>query len=176
MKKENELLYEINSLVKVNFFNKGRFKYLAHTLNNIIEDDEEIKIICSGRYDNKQLEILCTNKRILMVNSGIVPQRTEISIEQIEALSLEGKGLSINLHIIVGGKDFILQGVTNCQEFMNVVHEQMNNYKHLRINIKNTVEKEITDKIEKLSQLYQDGILTEYEFETKKKELLDKVK
>ena len=176
MKKEQELLNEICALVKVNFFNKGRYKYLAHTLNNIIEDNEEIKIICSGIYNNKQLEVLCTSKRILMVNSGIVPQRHEISIEKIEGLSLEGKGLSTNLHIIIGGKEFILQAVNNCQEFMNVVHEQMNNYKSLKININNTVEKDISDKIEKLSQLYKDGVLTEYEFNMKKMELLDKVK
>ncbi len=131
MKKENQLLYEINSLVKVNFFNKGRFKYLAHTLNSVIEDDEEIKIICSGRNDNKQLEILCTNKRILMVNSGILPQRNEIRIENIEAITLESKGLLTKLHIIIAGKEFIIENMTDYQNFMNIVNEQINNYKNI---------------------------------------------
>ena len=37
-------------------------------------------------------------------------------------------------------------------------------------------EEDASIQIEKLSKLYKDGILTDYEFETKKKELLDKVK
>ncbi len=37
-------------------------------------------------------------------------------------------------------------------------------------------EENASVQIERLSQLYKDGVLSEYEFETKKKELLDKVK
>ena len=176
MKNKQQIQYEINKIVKVNFLNKGKYKYLSYTLDNIIYDDEEIKIISSGKYNNKQLEILCTNKRIIMVNSGILPQRNEIRIESINVMNLESKGISQILHIIVNGTDFILENITNCQKFMNIVNEQVNNYKSFKIEVNKTIEKDITDKIEKLAQLNKEGILTDYEFATKKMELLEKIK
>lgn len=176
MKTKEQLLKEINTLVKINFFNSGRYKYLAHTLNDTIENDEEIKIVCSGICNNKKMEILCTNKRILMVNTGIVPQRKEIRIDKVDSLQLTSKVLSTALHITTTGTDYIIENLTNCQEFMNIVNKEMNNYKSFNIEVNKTVEKDITDKIEKLAELYKDGILTEYEFETKKMELLENLK
>lgn len=176
MKTKEQLQTEINNLVKINFLNSGRYKYLAHTLNNIIEDDEDIKIICTGKYNNKQLEILSTNKRILMVNSGIVPQRSEIRIEKINSLILQSKGITTSLHIIVSGTEFIIENISKCQEFMNIVNEQINNYKSFKIEINRTTEKDITDKIQRLAELHKEGILTDYEFSTKKMELLEQLK
>ncbi len=45
-----------------------------------------------------------------------------------------------------------------------------------KVEHKYITEENASIQIERLSQLYKDGILNEYEFETKKKELLDKVK
>ena len=45
-----------------------------------------------------------------------------------------------------------------------------------KIEHKYITEENASLQIERLSQLYKDGVLSEYEFETKKKELLDKVK
>lgn len=45
-----------------------------------------------------------------------------------------------------------------------------------KVEHKYITEENASIQIERLSQLYKDGILSEYEFETKKKELLDKVK
>lgn len=176
MKTEKQLYTEIKNLVKVNFLNNGRYKYLAYTLKNTIQDDEEIKIISSGKFEGKQLEILVTNKRILMVNSGIVPERHEISIEKIEALQLETKGITTRLCINIAGNKFIIENLANYQNFMNIVNEQMNNYKSFKIEVNKTVEKDIMDKIERLAGLQKEGILTEYEFATKKMELLEQLK
>lgn len=176
MKTEKQLYNEISNLVKIGFLNNGRYKYLSYTLKDSIQDDEDIKIICSGKYKNKQLEILSTNKRIIMVNTGIMPERNEISIEKIDSMQLESKGLFIALHINVGSTKFIIENLSNYQEFMNVVNEQMNNYKSFKIEINKTVEKDVTDKIEKLAELHKEGILTEYEFATKKMELLESLK
>ena len=176
MKTREQIKEEISKIVKMNFFNSGRYKYLSYTLDNVIQDDENILIICAGKYNNKQLEVLCTNKRILMVNSGIVPERVEIRIDKIDSLSLESTGLSTKLRIHTTGADYIIEQLINCREFMNVVNEQIDNYKSFNIEINKNIEKDITDKIEKLAELYKDGILTEYEFSTKKMELLEQLK
>lgn len=176
MKTEQQLQQEISKLVKINFINRGRYTYLIHNLKNIIQDNEEIKAISSGKCNNKELEILITNKRILMVNSGIMPVRHEISIEKIDSLTYEIKNLKSFLHIVSGGVDFIIESISNAQEFMNIANEQMEKYKTFKIEINKTIEKDITDKIEKLAELYKEGILTEYEFATKKMELLEKIK
>lgn len=52
----------------------------------------------------------------------------------------------------------------------------MNNYKSFKIEINKTVEKDVTDKIEKLATLHKEGELTDYEFAMKKMELLEKLK
>ena len=111
-----------------------------------------------------------------MVNSGIVPERVEIRIDKIDSLSLESTGLSTKLRIHTTGADYIIEQLINCREFMNVVNEQIDNYKSFNIEINKNIEKDITDKIEKLAELYKDGILTEYEFSTKKMELLEQLK
>lgn len=176
MKTKEQLIPEINRLVKTNFLNSGRYKYLAHTLNNIIEDNEEIKIISTGKYIKKDINILSTNKRVLIVNTGITPQRDEIRIDKINSLMLQSRGIIPELHIVVSGTEFIIENITKGQEFINIVNEQMDNYKSFNIEINKTIEKDITDKIERLEELHKEGVLTDYEFSTKKMELLEKLK
>ena len=49
-------------------------------------------------------------------------------------------------------------------------------HKSIDINITKVAEKDVADKIAKLKVLYDDGVLSEYEFNMKKIELLDKSK
>ena len=176
MKSEKTILNEISNLVEMNFLNKGKYKYFAHILSEMMLDNEEIKIICLGKCNDKQQEVFCTNKRIFVLNNSIMPQTKVINIEKIDSLQIENKGLFRRLHIVYGGTEFIIDNLTESQKFISTVNEQQDNYKSFKVEINKTVEKDILDKIEKLAELYKDGVLTEYEFSTKKMELLEQLK
>lgn len=155
-------------------------KEVIKELNEQLRENEDIKYFTGGLYKKKYYNIFITNKSIIFISSDIFnKEQLQVPIEKITSISKK-KGL-------LGGKIQIWEGsnssviienipTKSIDILVNKINEQMENYKSFNIEINKTLERDITDKIEKLSDLYKDGVLTEYEFSIKKMELLDKLK
>lgn len=171
-----ERLQKDLSKINPNFnCSKGTIKNLYFSLGK----EEEIKYCVKGTFENKTYNVFVTNKRVIFIyNFLFALEQIEIPIEKITSIT--------KVSGILNGGFIIWDGISRIQVnqvpkndvlmFINILNEEIQNHKTISININNTREKDITDKIEKLSDLYKEGILTEYEFATKKMELLDKLK
>lgn len=162
-------------------------KKINERLNKIIGNDE--KLICcvndtSPKYRNsisfgKTLYIFLTNKKIVFLDKGIFNIEEQITmLEKIDTIAQKKKILSSDIYIYTGSTQTILANVEKQQAetFIQKVNEEIENYKTFSIQVNKTVEQDITDKIGKLAELHREGVLTDYEFSTKKMELLEKLK
>ena len=152
-----------------------------------LRDEEIIYVVnaISQKYKNtisfgKTLYAILTNKRIVLLDKGTfnVQETATINLDKIDTINKKDKLLGCDIYIYTNSVKTILENVERkeASKFIKRVNQELENYKVFSIQINKTVEKDITDKIEKLSELYKDGVLTEYEFFMKKKELLEKLK
>lgn len=153
---------------------------VVQELNNMLMENEEVVYFISGAYEKKLNVIFITNKKIILIDNVILNKGVQqVPIESISSISKERGVLLGKIKIINNsGKEMLIENVSTSEIdiFIKKVNEQKENYKSFNIEVNKTVERDITDKIEKLSELYKEGVLTEYEFATKKMELLDKLK
>lgn len=148
-------------------------------LSEILQADEDIIAFAIGKYQNKNMNVLTTNKRVIIFNKSFIKcTQIEIPIEKITSIAQNIGLIYGEIHIWDSSSEILIDKIPikQVKQFVKLTNEQMNNYKSFKIEINKTVEKDITDKIERLAELHKEGILTEYEFATKKMELLESLK
>lgn len=119
--------------------------------------------------------IYITNKKVLLLSKK---NAKTIPIEKISSIDT-GKKIGNNW-IKINDNNTTTEITRIPEHDMERVQQEINNgmekHKNVSISITQTTEKDVADKIARLQVLYKEGVLTEYEFNTKKLELLDKIK
>lgn len=151
------------------------YRELYDLSKHLIKDEEITFYIRVGHSisNNTDNYVYVTNKKLLIIgilgnNSKSIPFEKISSIET-DMLSIIINDGSTTLKISSSSK----QNLTRLREEIN---KGMENHKNISIHMTQTTEKDVADKIARLQVLYEEGVLTEYEFNMKKMELLDKVK
>ena len=176
-------LKSINPKIKVN-------KKMIQEISSGILSDEEILYVIKGdavfpsNMPNlntivKQAVVILTNKRVFAATKSVVSCNSiNIPIENIKGITANNVFFRRKIAINNNGMnvELIIPSKEEANKLVGKINEQLDNYKSFKIEVNKTVEQEITEQIEKLSDLYKEGILTEYEFATKKMELLEKLK
>lgn len=160
------------------FGTKKEIKYLPE----ILTDDETVKYLTSGFYDKDTWVIVCTNKRIIFLDKGMIYglKQVEIPLDRVNSIG-QTTGLVFGTIEIWDGaskmfiKDVMKQTVKPFVAAANKAIEEYKNAKNNNSSNSNNQSNDIASQIMKLSQLKEQGILTEDEFLSKKKELLDKM-
>lgn len=154
-------------------------KSINQYLSQILQEDEKIIAFMVGSYESKNMNLLTTNKRVIIFNKGLIRcTQVEIPIEKINSIG-KHKGLLLGtVEIWDSSSKIVITNVPKNQIdlFVKSTNEEINNYKSFKVEVNKTVEEDILDKIGKLSELHKSGVLTDYEFSTKKVELLEKLK
>ncbi len=123
--------------------------------------------------------VILTNKRLIFLDKGTfnVEQRIT-SLEKIDTIYKKDKILTSNVYICTNSTEILLSSVEKreAEKFIRYVNQELENYKSFSIQINKVEEQDVTDKIAKLAELHKEGILTDYEFFTKKTELLEQLK
>jgi hypothetical protein len=175
-------LKEVNSRIKNVMPKKYRLYRMLSDLSNYLTKDEEI--VYFTRYLNRVENVLkntgpagyiyVTNKRILIVDL----QYKNIPLEKVSSISSANSLARNGIIINDSSTSEKLLGINknDVNKLIKVINEGMEKHKNISININQTTEKDVSDKIARLKALYDEGILTEYEFNVKKMELLEKVK
>lgn len=157
---------------------------LKEKAREYLEPEENIIEAVKGSYETKRFgkdsvrdgAFLATNKRVIFYAKKLTGYDLEIfpysTISSIEM----GKGImGHKIKFFASGNQasmkWIKQG--NVQKFVNEVKNRIGKKEEVVIPPK--IELDIPDQIKKLSDLKEQGILSEEEFETKKKELLTKI-
>lgn len=147
-------------------------------LPKILSDDESIKSAISGFNDGNMWVVVCTNKRILMLDVGLLYglKSIDIPLDKISGIT-QSKGVAFgSISITYGGNIMGIDKVLNAAipHFIDAVNKEIPLYKQSKTS---TVSHDATkasaaDELLKYKQLLDMGALTEEEFKIKKKELL----
>lgn len=145
----------------------------------LLEANENIKAMTSGMTDGTTWLIVCTNKRVLMLDKGLVYglKLIDIPLDRINSIT-HSKGLVMGtVSITDGATTRRIENIANTTVslFASTVNKEVEVYKQS----KNTPIKADTqaisgaEEIMKYKELLDLGILTAEEFEIKKKEILN---
>ena len=172
-------LTDLNYKVKNKMPKKYRlYKFLLELSKNLLKDEEIIfftEITLSENINFSKGFLYITNKRILIKTKKY---EKNISLEKIS--SVDSGKIMRNNWLKINDNSTTIQLNNIPKQDINKVKEEINKgtekHKNISINITQTTEKDISDKIARLKVLFEEGVLTEYEFNMKKLELLDKIK
>ncbi len=156
---------------KLSFFNIKNFRYpKIYHLIELLSDDEDILYFSFGEECSKKIHIYITNKKIILDGA----YSKSIQYEKINSIE-NGKNW---LKIITSSECIQISQIASndTKQLVKDIRDTMELHKSIDINITKVAEKDVADKIAKLKVLYDDGVLSEYEFNMKKIELLDKSK
>ena len=168
---------EIAALGEVDLF--GTAKEVTH-LPEILHDDESIKYLTSGLMDGTTWLIVCTQKRILLLDHGFLFgfKQSEMNLENINSISYQ-TGLRFgSIEIWHGGARMLIE---NCDKktvkpFTDAVNAAIQAIKKGQGNTpQNPVTSssdDVVSQLERLASLMEKGILSQEEFQAQKKKLL----
>ena len=168
---------EIAALGEVDLF--GTAKEVTH-LPEILHDDESIKYLTSGLMDGTTWLIVCTQKRILLLDHGFLFgfKQSEMNLENINSISFQTGLLFGAIEIWHGGARMLIE---NCDKktvkpFVEAVNAAMTAIKKGQEITPQAPVKPSSDdmvsQLERLAALLEKGILSQEEFQAQKKKLL----
>lgn len=124
---------------------------------------------------NKYVEIVVTDKRVYITNTKTNKFRNELPFEKISNISKNGTN-SFQISTATGTISVLCQ---NRDQVFEVISEQLRNSQTRHVIIEKDLTKETPNDnksetviIREYKKLLDDGIITQEEFESKKKELL----
>ncbi|OAM29049.1 MULTISPECIES: PH domain-containing protein [Eikenella] len=172
MRSQEEIQQMLTDCGAIDFFGT---KKEVKELPNIIHDDEIITYATSGLLDGNTWLIVSTNKRVIFLDKGMIfgLKQVEIPLEKINSISYK-KGLLLGeIDIWDGASRMGITGVTKqtLVPFVNAVNKAKEELANLH---SQPVSSHLStaDEILKFKNLLDQGILTQEEFDKKKKELL----
>ncbi len=145
-------------------------------LPEILEHDESVKAITSGLMNNATWLAVCTEKRVIFINRGMLYgiRQIQIPLERIQAIDHEATIFFGSITIWDGASAFMIGMVlkSSILPFVKATQEQMNLLRGKAKPAPQTTTTDIASQLERLANLKEKGHLTEEEFQSQKKKLL----
>ena len=172
---------EIKAFGEVGLF--GTAKEVAH-LPEILDDDEHIKYLTSGMMDGTTWLIVCTQKRIILVDYGFLfgVKQSEMALENINSITYQTGLLLGSIEIWHGGAKMVIE---NCYKwtvklFTDAVNAAIKTLKESQQTTQSIAQPtatsaaadDVVSQLERLAALKEKGILTDEEFAVQKAKIL----
>lgn len=150
-------------------------------LPNILDDTEKIHGLCSGLLDGNTWMMVCTNKRLLFLDKGMVfgLKVKEFLLNKINAVSYSKGLLMGKISVSHGSGSFQIEQIEKhvVQQFTDSLTLCIKNAQNPNPQIATAPEAEDEEllrikKIREYKALCDEGIITPEQFEAKKNELL----
>lgn len=167
----------VQQLKDVNFSDSYMTGREILKLPELIQQDETIKYATSGFYDTNTSSVLIvvTNKRILLENKKLLfgSQNTEIPLEMVNDISYNSGMLMAKVSITSGTKDHKISQVSKktVTQLVDTIRHETELAKHPNEQQSSQSPSDI-EQLKGLKDLLDSGILTQEEFEAKKKQIL----
>lgn len=150
------------------------------TLASMLHDDEKILYLtCTSRAWGPVLPYLmmCTNYRVLIMQKGFVYGNDikQIALDKINTIDYHLSLMYGEFQIIDGaGKETKIDKVPKKEvvKLVKTIQEAMNNYQSKASTSENTNSSNGINDLKQLKQLADEGVITQEEFEAKKKQIL----
>lgn len=164
-----------NQIRNANDRNIKSSKRQLKSLASMLHDDEKILYItCTSRALGPVLPIiiLCTNYRVLIIQKGLAYGNDikQIALDKINTIDYHLSALYGTFQIIDGaGKETKIKDVPKKEvvKLVKTIQEAMNNF-----NNSNTQTNNGINDLKQLKELAEQGVITQEEFEAKKKQIL----
>lgn len=176
MRKKSEVIEELKLLPTYNVF--GTKKEISY-LPEILSPDEHILSLISGFLDGNTWIITLTEKRLILLDKGMLYglKQREIPLDKINSIS-QKLGLVLGwVHIQDGASGIKIDNIDkNCiPAFVDALNNAIHKYKNKsnNVSVNHTSNKRTgASEIRQYKELLDDGIITRDEFEQKKREIL----
>lgn len=170
MKSYEEIQKEIQSLPVKDLF--GTKKEIKH-LSKIMDENEMVLAITSGLMDGNTWLITCTNRRVIFLDKGLIygSNQFEIPLDKINAIGHK-IGLMLGSITIEDGSG--PKSINNCTKqsvipFVNSTNAAIEKYKNRAFKPSSSD----ADELIKFKGLLDSGVITQEEFDLKKKSILN---
>ncbi|UQS85805.1 PH domain-containing protein (plasmid) [Apilactobacillus apisilvae] len=176
----NKMKKIINQLNDAGFNDSYMTGREIKALPDIIDDDETIKYAVSGflEGDNDSVLVVVTDKRVIFENKKILfgSSNTEIPLNMVNNVSYNSGMLMAKLMVTSGTKTYTISQVPkkSVHDVAETIRTETENAKHKKQNSekpKNNSNDGIND-LRKLKQLVDENVITQEDFEAKKKQIL----
>ena len=168
------------------FGTKREVKELPKILND--DENDVIKYGCSGLADGNTVLAICTNQRVLFIDKGLIYgiRSTEIPLDMVNGVSYK-KGLVFGAIAITNGatvtkleniakKDAPVMADTIKQQaalYKQSLHDQAQPQIVTSQSTSSSNVDQVIEDLYKLKTLVDEGIISQEEFEAKKKQMLN---
>lgn len=170
----------INAQVFDFWFNNKELKSLSDILD--YKNGEVIKYAASGikeeSGESRTVLILCTNRRVIFLNKNMFfgGSSTDIPLNMINSVQLLTHLLLAEISITTGADTTVLKQLTkeSAKIMAKTIKKQSMEFQQKLLRPQNNSDNitDSADEIRKFKKLADDGIITNEEFEAKKKQLL----
>lgn len=160
----------INAKVLDLFAVKKELKYLPQIIDL---DTEPIIYACSGIFDGHTWLIVCTNQRVIFLNKNMIygMQQEVIPLKAINAVTFTQNLMLGSISITNGANVTTIENVGKL--VAPIMAQKIQDAKNALSNpAQNTASNNDLDDLRKLKSLLDDGIITQEDFDTKKKQIL----
>lgn len=143
----------------------------------VLQNDETIMYATSGFTDGNTWLITCTNKRLLFLDKGMIfgLKQVEIPIDKINSIAHK-RGLILGeLMIYHGSSQMTIKNINKetLSPMVNAINTEIEKQKtEVNISPIQTNTTSVADEILKFKELLDADIITQEEYEMKRKELL----
>ena len=171
----NEIKKQIQELKLSNISNYLGRKEI-NELPQILAESETIDNIAQGTYNNGQGILVSTNRRLVFVDKGLLYglKVEDFPLDKITTIQYETGLLLGEIKIHTSGNIAKIDNVekATARAFAEFIRNKLSQPKETTAPIiKN--QPDVYDQLEKLAKLKEQGILTQEEFDTQKKKLLN---
>ncbi|WP_223875905.1 PH domain-containing protein [Paucilactobacillus kaifaensis] len=150
-------------------------------LPELLNDDETVKYATSGLVDGNTVLMVCTDERIIFIDKGMVYgiKSTEIPLDMVNSVNYEKGMLMGSISIVNGAVKTEVKNVMKetAPKMIDAIKSARKEFMHPSQNNSQSssdkLAKSITDQLHELKSLVDEGILTQDEFDAKKKQLLN---
>ncbi len=155
------------------FGTKKEIKYLPE----ILTDNEKILYLTSGLMDGNTWLITCTNRRVIFLDKGMVYglKQVETPLERINSIQQKTGMMFGEIAIWDGSSKMEIKNVMKktVKPFVEAVNKAIDAAKRSNSGGGSSATIDPAAQLEKFAELKNKGVITEKEFQAKKKELLN---
>lgn len=145
-------------------------------LPDILWEDEKLEKLVQGFYENGNGILIATDKRLVFVDKGMIYgiRVEDFPYNKISSIQYQTGILGGKITIFASGNKAEIKRVAKAQakNFGDYVRARISKIQNNLNNTNQHTEDDMTIQLEKLATLKQKGILTEEEFNAKKKLIL----
>lgn len=145
-------------------------------LPEILEHGENLKAITSGFMNNATWLAVCTDRRIIFLNRGMIYglRQIQVPLDRIQAIDHEFTIFFGSISVWDGASSFTIAMVlkSSILPFVKATQEQLQIIRNITKKPTHPAANDVASQIERLATLKEKGHLTEEEFQTQKKKLL----